>query len=275
MPGELAVWVRRAVVAGRFYPEDPGELRERIRSDLGRSAMRPVDGVKALIVPHAGYVYSAPVAASGYAALGSRASEVERVLLLGTCHFPEVDGLAATSAGAFETPLGTVPVDIAAVSKALTFPEVETRDEIHCRDHALEVQLPFLQVVLDRFQIIPLLVGRASATIVAELLEAFWDGGATLIVVSSDLSHYLSYVEARETDQATAEAIEGLDEQALEPRSACGRNAIAGLLQASRRHRLKCRTVDLRNSGDTAGRSDRVVGYGAFVFSDAESRPRI
>jgi len=169
-PRELAMWVRRAVVAGRFYPDDPAELREQIRSELGRSAVRPVEGVKALIVPNAGYAYSAPVAASGYAALGSPASEIDRVLLLGTCHSPGVDGLAATSAGAFETPLGSVPVDVDAVSEALLLPQVKTHDEIQGRDHALEVQLPFLQVIFDHFRILPFLVGRADAASVAELL---------------------------------------------------------------------------------------------------------
>ena len=145
-------------------------------------------------------------------------------------------------------------------------PRCSIDDEAHDRDHALEVQLPFLQVVLGSFAIVPFLVGKADAGTVAEILEPLWDGDRTLIVVSSDLSHQHPYEEARRLDQATAKAIEQLHGEALGPRSACGRNAIVGLLHTARQHGLNCRTVDLRSSGDTAGPRQRVVGYGSWVF---------
>jgi AmmeMemoRadiSam system protein B len=188
--------------------------------------------------------------------------------LLGTCHTPARHGLVATSANAFETPLGRVPVDMAAVEASLGLNQVGIDQEAHDRDHALEVQLPFLQVILSSFRIVPFLVGRADAESVAGLLSAVAGDGRTLIVVSSDLSHYHSLEEARRLDAATAQAIEHLDSAKLAPRSACGRNAIAGLICAARGRALTCRTVDLRTSGDTAAGSDRVVGYGAWVFLD-------
>jgi AmmeMemoRadiSam system protein B len=189
------------------------------------------------------------------------------VVLLGTCHTPGIESLATTGCEDFDTPLGSVPVDRAAIEAALRLPRVLVHEEAQLRDHALEVQLPFLQVVLGSFAIAPFLVGRVDPPAVAEVLETLWDGDSTFFVVSSDLSHYRSYDEARRLDRETATAIEGLDAAALGPGSACGRLAIAGLLEAARRHGLGCRTVDLRSSGDTAGPRERVVGYGAFVFT--------
>jgi len=258
--------VRPPAVAGRFYPEEPDRLREQVVQLLAAASGAVPGRPKALIVPHAGYAYSGPVAASGHAWMVPWSDQVERVILLGTCHTPGVSGLAATSDEEFQTPLGRVPIDRAAVEESLRFRQVHLDDEAHDRDHALEVQLPFLQVVLSSFTIVPFLVGRADAEMVHEILEPLWDGERTLIVVSSDLSHQHPYEEARRLDQATAEAIEQLDGKALGPRSACGRNAIAGLLLAARQHGLNCRTVDLRSSGDTAGPRQRVVGYGAWVF---------
>lgn len=263
------MWVRPPIVAGRFYPADPDRLRDLIHSLL--AAAYPPDRAanpKALIVPHAGYVFSGPVAASGYAWLVHRAAQFDRVVLLGTCHSLGIEGLATTSAGAFQTPLGTVEVDSSSVERALRFDQVLTDDPAQNRDHALEVQVPFLQVVLKSFRIVPFLVGQVEAPAVAEVLEDLWDGDSTLVVVSSDLSHHQTYDQARLLDQATAAAIEDLDAESLGPLSACGRNAIAGLLHAARRRGLVCRRLDLRSSGDTAGprARDRVVGYGAWAF---------
>ena len=258
---------RPPVFAGRFYPAIPDRLREQVRDFLAQSAPPEACRPKALIVPHAGYVFSGPVAASGYAWLISHAASIDRVVLLGTCHTPGIDGLAACDVDAFQTPLGTVPVDLTAVENALRLPQVQIDEQAHDRDHALEVQLPFLQVVLSSFTIVPFLVGQADAASVAEVLEGpLWDAERTLFVVSSDLTHHLPYEESRRLDAATARAIEHFDEASLAPRSACGLNAIAGLLHAARHHALTCRTVDLRSSGDTAGPRDRVVGYGAWVF---------
>ncbi len=258
--------VRPPAVAGRFYPADPNQLRDQVVQFLAAASVAVPGRPKALIVPHAGYVYSGLVAASGYAWMVPWSDQIERVVLLGTCHTPDVSGLASTSAEEFLTPLGRVPVDRAAVEESLRFPQVHIDDEAHDRDHALEVQLPFLQVVLGSFTIVPFLVGRADAETVAEILEPLWNGDRTLIVVSSDLSHQHPYEEARRLDQATAEAIEQLHGEALGPRSACGRNAIVGLLHTARQHGLNCRTVDLRSSGDTAGPRQRVVGYGSWAF---------
>ncbi len=268
--------VRPPAVAGRVYPADPDRLRDPVVQFLAAASVAVPGRPKALIVPHAGYVYSGPVAASGYAWMVPWSDQIERVVLLGTCHTPGVSGLATTSAEEFLTPLGRVPVDRAAIEESLRFSQVHLDDEAHDLDHALEVQLPFLQVVLGSFAIVPFLVGRADAETVAEILEPLWDGDRTLIVVSSDLSHQHPYAEARRLDQATAEAVEQLHGEALGPRSACGRNAIVGLLHTARRHGLNCRTVDLRSSGDTAGPRNRVVGYGSWVFlPQADSPPRL
>ena len=272
--GGPAMRVRPPVFAGRFYPANPDQLRDQVRDFLAQSAPAESRRPRALIVPHAGYVFSGPVAASGYAWLTCHAASIDRVVLLGTCHTQGIEGLAATSVEAFQTPLGTVPVDRAAVDESLRLTQVQIDDDAHDRDHALEVQLPFLQVILSSFTIVPFLVGRADAASVAEVLEGpFRDDERTLFVVSSDLSHHQPYEEARRLDAATAAAIERLDGESLGPRSACGRNAIAGLLHAARRHGLACRTVDLRSSGDTAGPRDRVVGYGAWVFLPPSGEP--
>lgn len=256
--------IRPPAVAGRFYPAKPDKLRAAVRAYL--DAATPVaHDPRALIVPHAGYSYSGPVAASGYACLAGARDAVRRVVLLGTAHSP-VAGLAASSAAGFATPLGVVPVDRAALAGVLGLPQVNCDDDAHADDHALEVQLPFLQVVLGDFALVPFLVGRASAEEVAEVLEALWGGPETLVVVSSDLSHYHGYEDARWLDTATAAAIESLRPDQVGSEQACGYRAIRGLLTAARRHGLRAVTADLRNSGDTAGPRDQVVGYGAFVF---------
>jgi AmmeMemoRadiSam system protein B len=223
---------------------------------------------KAIIAPHAGYVYSGPVAASAYARLAPARDTIKRVVLLGPSHFVAFDGLAATGAAAFSTPLGTVPVDTAAIRDICSrLPQVRVRDEAHADEHALEVQLPFLQVVLADFKIVPLLVGEARDEEVAEVIKALWGGVETCLVISSDLSHYHDYATAQQTDSATARAIESLNWKELGVEQACGRMPICGLLNAAKERGLQCRTVDLRNSGDTSGDRDRVVGYGAFVFT--------
>jgi len=221
---------------------------------------------KAIIAPHAGYVYSGPVAGSAYARLAACGPAVRRVILLGPAHWVPVRGLAASGAGAFATPLGVVPLDEEAQEEVLVLDQVRVVDEAHVREHSLEVQLPFLQVIFNEFSVLPLAVGTATAGDVAEVLEVLWGGAETVIVISSDLSHYNDYQTAREADRATSEAIEHL--RPLDEGQACGRRAINGLLQLARERGLSARTVDLRNSGDTAGPRDRVVGYGAYVFSE-------
>ena len=227
---------------------------------------------KLLITPHAGYEYCGAVAAQAYALLGrSDAHGISRVVMLGPAHRIALDGLAAPRAQAFETPLGRVEVDCAALASLDGLPQVIRSDRAHEREHSIEVQLPFLQTLLgSSFTLVPLVVGAADAEAVAQVLERLWGGDETLIVISSDFSHYLTYEQAQAVDRATAQRILSLT-AALSTDEACGACAINGALLAARRHGLVPRLLDLRNSGDTAGDRDRVVGYGAVVF---EEHPR-
>jgi AmmeMemoRadiSam system protein B len=266
------VQVRSPVVAGFFYPSDPAELEAAVAGYLEAASAHaksqpPQAAPKALIAPHAGYVYSGPVAASVYARLSPVRARIERVVLLGPSHRMPLPGLAASGADVFLTPLGEVPVDRQAVERILRFPQVKLLEAAHEGEHSLEVQLPFLQRVLERFSLVPLSVGDATPEEVDAVLEELWGGPETLIVVSSDLSHYHDYDTARKLDAQTTRSIEALDPVGLGPDSACGRVPARGLLLAARRHGLSVETVDLRNSGDTAGPRHEVVGYGAYVFA--------
>ncbi len=264
---------RPAAVAGMFYPAAPRELAWEVDDMLRRSAGGDlVPGFpKALIVPHAGYVYSGGVAAEAYDRLRPARGIVRRVVLLGPCHRVPVRGLALPDATAFDTPLGRVPIDRASVEALSGLPQVVVSSAVHAEEHALEVQLPFLQRLLGEFSLVPLAVGAAAASEVAVVIENLWGGEETLIVVSSDLSHYHAYDADRAIDQGTARAI--LDfSAAIDHEQACGATPVAGLLLAARRHGLTVELLDLRNSGDTAGGRDRVVGYGAFAFWDGEPR---
>jgi MEMO1 family protein len=255
--------VRPASVAGRFYPGDPDRLGREVDRLLAGVVVPPEEPLpKALIVPHAGYVYSGSVAASGYARLRRAGDAIERVVLLGPSHHGAFQGLALPESDAFETPLGLVEIDLAALGR---IPQVRRSEAVHRPEHSLEVHLPFLQRVAPRARLVPLAVGRASPGQVAEVLEALWGGPETVLVVSSDLSHYLPYRECRAMDQETARQILRLD-TALDPERACGAAPVAGLLEAARRKRLHPLLLDLRNSGDTAGSLEEVVGYGAFAF---------
>jgi AmmeMemoRadiSam system protein B len=258
---------RKPAVAGSFYPSDPGVLRTTVETLL-EGAPAP-DGLapRALVAPHAGYIYSGPVAAAAYANLIPFRDRYRRVVLLGPAHRALVHGIARPGVAVFDTPLGDVPLDRASLD-ALDDPAVSVDDEAHRAEHSLEVQLPFLQVVLERFDLVPLLVGAARPEAVARVIDRLWDGPRTLIVVSSDLSHYLPYAEARRRDRATCRAIEALEGDALEGHDACGAAPLKGLLLVAARRGLRVRTVDLRNSGDTAGDRARVVGYGAWVFTE-------
>lgn len=260
--------IRRPAVAGAFYAADSDQLEADVRGLLADARSEPPVGadLKALIVPHAGYVYSGPVAASAYAALRGREGRIERVVLFGPAHRVPVRGLAAPATDAFETPLGEVPIDREALLRAEALPQVLVDDRPHALEHSLEVQLPFLQHLLGSFQLVPFVVGDASHEEVADVMDLLWGGAETLIVVSSDLSHYYDHATARRLDAATSRAIESLDPSALDPESACGRIPVGGLLIAARRHGLHVDALDVRNSGDTAGPRDRVVGYGAYAL---------
>jgi AmmeMemoRadiSam system protein B len=257
--------LRQPAVAGMFYPADPAQLRDEVQHFLDQ-AHADATPPKALIAPHAGYIYSGPVAASAYAALQPVADKIRKVVLLGPAHRIPFAGLAAPTSDGFVTPLGTVPVDQEAIKRILSLPQVVSLDAAHEQEHSLEVHLPFLQMVLDDFEIIPLVVGDASKEDVAEVLELLWGGEETLIVISSDLSHYNSYETAQQMDRSTSLAIERLQPEQIHYDMACGRNPVNGLLSLARQKGLHAKTLDLRNSGDTAGPRDRVVGYGAYVF---------
>lgn len=263
--------VRPAAVAGSFYPGDASALAAEVAAYLaeassGRTMPR---APKAIIAPHAGYMYSGAIAASIYARLAPLAGIVRRVVLAGPAHRVYVPGAAVPAAQAFASPLGPVPLDLEALDVLRSLEFVEVSDRAHALEHSLEVHLPFLQSVLGSFSLVPVVVGEATPQEMALLFDSLWGGRETLIVVSSDLSHYLPYDSARGRDRDTARAILDLDAR-LAPEEACGAAPINGLLEAARRHRMTAEMVDLRNSGDTAGGLDRVVGYGAFAFMEPE-----
>lgn len=261
--------IRPPAVAGMFYPADRQQLHDDVTDYLAAAAGARADAPvpKAIIAPHAGYVYSGPVAASAYARLLPARDRIHRVILLGPSHRVPFRGLASSSADAFTTPLGQIRLDRAAIDNLADFPQVQRLDAAHAQEHSLEVQLPFLQEVLDDFQLVPLVVGDASPAEVAAVLERLWGGPETLIVISSDLSHYHDYLTAKRLDRHTSNAIEGLQAEVVHSEDACGCVPVAGLLYLAREHGLRASTIDLRNSGDTAGPRDRVVGYGAYVFN--------
>ena len=258
--------IRPAAVAGLFYPDKPSELKHTISDLLANAkAAKLACAPKALIVPHAGYIYSGAVAASAYARLGDLRGRIRRVVLLGPTHRVYVRGLALPEAERFATPLGEVPLDRAGMQRLSGLPQVTTSAAAHQMEHSLEVQLPFLQQVLGDFQLLPLAVGEATAAEVAEVLESVWGGDETLIVISSDLSHFLPDAVARKVDGETIDTILALNSQ-LNHEQACGATPINGLLLAARQHGLHPVVLDVCNSSDTAGDPGRVVGYAAFAF---------
>lgn len=221
---------------------------------------------KALIAPHAGFIYSGPVAATAYRQLAARRASIARVLLLGPSHRVAFRGLALSSALRYASPLGDVTIDTQACREILHLPQVGVLDEAHAEEHSLEVHLPFLLAVLDDFALVPVVVGDASAEDVSQVIETFWGQDDTLIVVSSDLSHFLDYESANRVDRETTRAIED-HAQDIRPEQACGCRAINGLMRVAKQRALDVTTLDLRNSGDTAGDRSRVVGYGAYALT--------
>jgi len=256
--------VRPPAVAGLFYPGDPAVLRRDVDGLLAQVAAGPGAAPKAVVAPHAGYVYSGSTAASAYAALRD-ADQVRRVVLLGPTHRVGIDALALPGVAALATPLGEVPVWAEGVAAAAALPQVVVSARVHAEEHSLEVHLPFLQRVLPGVPVVPLAVGRVTPEQVAEVLEVLWGGPDTLIVVSSDLSHYHEYAEARRIDRATIDQILDLAGP-LDHEQACGATPVNGLLVAARRHGLAPRLLAACNSGDTAGDRRRVVGYAAVAF---------
>ena len=262
--------IRPAAVAGSFYPADPARLAAEVARLLAQVPPSAGAAPKALIAPHAGYAYSGAVAGSAFAQLRGRGDSITRVVVIGPAHYLPLRGIALPTAEAFATPLGRVPVDRDALVAIADLPCVSAMDAAHAPEHAIEVELPFLQRILPRFTLVPLLVGSATPQEVAAVLARLWGGGETSIVVSSDLSHYHDYQTARRLDAATAQRIERGDWASLGPDDACGRLPIAGLLIETARHGLAAQRLALCNSGDTAGPRNEVVGYGAWAFSSPE-----
>lgn len=262
--------VRPAAVAGLFYPADPHTLAAQVQSQLSQAG-HPANmtAPKALIVPHAGYIYSGPVAASAYALLEPLREVIRRVILLGPSHRVAFTGMALPGCSAFATPLGEVEIDSEAVFAIAQRPGVVFDHRAHAQEHALEVQLPFLQTVLDHFRILPLTLGTVDPHVVADLLDTLWGGPETLILVSTDLSHYSAYAVAQRDDRVSTEQILALAPP-LNHDQACGATGINALLLAAQRHELVPQLLDLRNSGDTAGDRSRVVGYAAMSFTPAQ-----
>ena len=257
--------IRQPTVAGQFYAKDPDELALSVTMLLDAVAAGAAPAPKALIVPHAGYIYSGAIAASAYARLRPYHDRYRRVVLLGPSHRVPLRGFAVADSAAFRTPLGDVPVDRQAIAE-LDVPGLTVAAAPHAGEHSLEVHLPFLQVVLDDFTLVPIVVGDAEPDLVARLLDSLWDGQETLIVISSDLSHYRPYAAAQAIDAVTCQAIERLDAGKIDHDMACGATPVRGLLIAAKRHELEATTLDLRNSGDTSGDRNAVVGYGAWSF---------
>ncbi|MGD0960509.1 MAG: AmmeMemoRadiSam system protein B [Methylomonas sp.] len=255
---------RQPAVAGSFYPAEPLLLKTSIAHYL-RDAETGGKVPKAIIVPHAGYQYSGPIAGTAYARLLPAAERITRVVLMGPSHRVAFHGLAVTQATAYATPLGDVALDTLAMENLLRLPFVHYLEQAHSHEHSLEVHAPFLQTVLSNFSLIPIVAGDASAEQVCTALETLWGGDETLLVISSDLSHYHDYATAQRLDRATSALIENLDYRAITPENACGQVPIRGLLKLLEKKSLTIKTIDLRNSGDTAGDRQRVVGYGAYV----------
>lgn len=267
--------IRRPAVAGAFYPGSRQVLSRDIETLLDAVAPDTDQAIsqappKAIVVPHAGYIYSGQTAASAYARLAAGRKSIKRVILLGPVHRVPVRGLALPGVDAFATPLGEIGLDQAAIALLAGMKQVVVSPAVHAQEHSLEVQLPFLQSVLDDFKLVPLAVGDATAAEVAQVLEVLWGGPETVIVVSSDLSHYLPYADARAVDLQTVRSILGMN-ASLTHSQACGGTPVNGLLLAAGKHHLHPQLLGLCNSGDTAGDRSRVVGYASFIFTEQAS----
>ena len=258
--------IRPAAIAGMFYPGKPDVLARNVDALLAAATPAATIAVpKAIIAPHAGYIYSGPIAASIYALIAPARARIKRVVLLGPTHRVAIHGIALPGVNAFATPLGNIAIDAGAVKQLMALPYVGVSAEAHRQEHSLEVHLPFLQKVINEFTLVPLAVGRATAQQVASVIDMLWGGEETLIVISSDMSHYLPYAEAQATDNATAEEILALRTD-LNHHQACGATPVIGLNLLAQQRGLKAQLIDLRNSGDTAGDKARVVGYGSFAY---------
>ncbi len=264
--------VRQPAVAGSFYPQGGEALKAAVDALLSQAQHVSRAGLVGVIAPHAGYIYSGPVAGNAFAPVASSGAQFERVLLIGPAHYVPVKGIAAPSSAAFATPLGRVELDRDAIAALTEAGLAEIDDRAHAPEHALEVELPFLQTALGQFTLVPLLVGGAEPGQVAAVIDAVLDE-RTLLVVSTDLSHYLDYASAQTRDLATAKSIERFEFDRLGPYDACGFAALNGALKSARNRQWRVARLDLRNTGDTSGDRSSVVGYGAWALSAASQAP--
>lgn len=260
--------VHQPVVAGMFYPADPEALSANVAGLLARAPALDVPPPKAVILPHAGYSYSGATAAAGVAALSPG---VRRVVVLGPSHRLAFRGVALPEATAMRTPLGEVPIDRLAVATLLKDPDVHVLQRAHAAEHSIEVELPFLQHRLGDFSVVPLVVGEIAPARLSEILETIWGGDETLIVVSTDLTHFLTAEEAERTDLATAHKIERADGEGLTGHEACGHRPLAAFLSCAARRGMRITRLALTHSGAVTGDHARVVGYGAWMAHDPEA----
>ena len=258
--------IRQPAVAGMFYPVNEESLKNDIHQYLNQAVAEQRESPKAIVVPHAGYIYSGPIAASAYKQIIPFNEKIDRVVLLGPSHRVAFTGLAVPESDIFKTPLGNIKIDKEAIKLISELPQVITSEQAHHDEHSLEVQLPFLQEILDDFTLVPLVVGDAERFEVADVINHLWGDEHTLIVISTDLSHYHEYDEAKQLDQATSDAIVNLNPDVIDYDDACGRNGLKGMMTVASEKKLSVDILDLRNSGDTAGDKNRVVGYGAYVI---------
>ena len=257
--------IRKAAVAGQFYEADTVLLRQQVTDLLSANALASSTAAKALIVPHAGYIYSGSTAASAYSCLQSRRNDIRRVVLFGPAHRVYLEGMAVPSVDLFATPLGDIPLDQDAIQQITDMPGVCVSDQAHEDEHSLEVQLPFLQMLLTQFSLVPVVVGKCEPATVAAVIDELWGGNDTLVVISTDLSHFLPYAQATQVDARTCSQILA-KASTLSGEDACGAHAVNGLMCSEHVGALEVELLNVCNSGDSAGNKDRVVGYGAFLL---------
>lgn len=267
MEASMNSYTREPAVAGAFYPADSTTLKTELDKMLAGTHTTSKAMPRAIIVPHAGYIYSGPVAATAYHTLIEFRDRIKRVVLLGPSHRVAFSGLALSSARYFSTPLGNVPIDQATNNKLEHHTGVQTLDQAHQYEHSLEVHLPFLQAVLDDFVLVPIVVGDTDPELVASVLEDIVTDDNTICVISTDLSHFHDYETAQRLDSATSDSIVSMEYKKIGYEDACGRNPLKGVLYWAKAHDYRVTLLDLRNSGDTAGSKDRVVGYGSYLIS--------
>lgn len=260
--------IKKPAVAGAFYPDEPDILNNMVEH-LFDAITWAGSSPKAIIAPHAGYIYSGIAAACAYQCL-EMMPYIKNIILVGPSHYIAFNGVAYSDYDTFITPLGELFVNTNLIQQIAKLPATQHFNDAFSREHCLEVQFPFLQKKLNEFTIVPLLVSGANKQTVASVLEALWGDKETLVIISSDLSHYHDYLTAQQLDSETSQAIVNLDADNIKEDSACGRIAIRGLLHLAKQKKMQAKKILQINSGDTAGDKQRVVGYGAYHFFENE-----